>query len=327
MMTNSKFKNIVAIICAMVATLALASCGTKQVSGDTPLAVESESAVFNGSFKLLSWNIQDGMWCDQFNNYNNFVAYINEINPDVFCIQEAATHWDVDGKTLSHNKRYLPYADQKDKEAKWDNPAGWVELAERWGHKYVVMGPYLDNYPVVITSKYPIELVSRLRGNSQVKVSHGAVHAKVHFSDSYVVNLVNLHLQPSNVNNANTIRMNEVNFYMAETINSEAHYTEQNWLMMGDFNDGSGDDVDREVRKNSYYDLWAEMNNYTKSYIDYIFGTESMRKSLKSIDFLYGFAHMEKIMYSPNGVAINNGSGVWKYSDHYPVLAEFNIYE
>ena len=71
MMTNSKFKNIVAIICAMVATLALASCGTKQVSGDTPLAVESESAVFNGSFKLLSWNIQDGRWCDQFNNYNN----------------------------------------------------------------------------------------------------------------------------------------------------------------------------------------------------------------------------------------------------------------
>jgi hypothetical protein len=52
-----------------------------------------------------------------------------------------------------------------------------------------------------------------------------------------------------------------------------------------------------------------------------------MRKSLKSIDFLYGFAQMEKIMFSPNGVAINNGSGVWKYSDHYPLLAEFSLYE
>ena len=97
--------------------------------------------------------------------------------------------------------------------------------------------------------------------------------------------------------------------------------------MMGDFNDGSGDDVDREVRKNSYYDLWAEMNNYTKSYIDYIFGTESMRKSLKSIDFLYGFALMEHLTTSVNGVTLNSGSGVWKYSDHYPVLAEFSIYE
>jgi hypothetical protein len=69
------------------------------------------------------------------------------------------------------------------------------------------------------------------------------------------------------------------------------------------------------------------MNNYTKSYIDYIFGTESMRKSLKSIDFLYGFAHEEKLMYSVNGVLLNGGNGLWRYSDHYPVLAEFTIYE
>lgn len=325
-MTNSKLKDMVTIICVMVVTLAFASCDNKN-AGDTPLQVESESATFNGTFKLLSWNIQDGMWCDQNNNYDNFVAYINEINPDVFCIQEAAMHKDSDWRTLSHSLRYLPHSYQKeDKESRKD-PTGWIELAKRWGHQYVVMGPYKDNYPVVITSKYPLEVVSRLGGNARVNVSHGAIHARVRFSDNCVVNLVNLHLQPENIENANSFRMNEVNYYMAETINSEAHYTEQNWLMMGDFNDGSGGDVDQEVRKNSYYDLWAEMNNYTKSYIDYIFGTESMRKSLKSIDFLYGFAHVEKIMTSANGVAINNGSGVWKYSDHYPVVAEFTIYE
>lgn len=326
-MTNYKMRDIAAIICAMVATLAFAACGTKQVTGDTPLEVESESAKFNGTFKILSWNIQNGMWCDQFNNYDNFVAYINEINPDVFCVQEGANHWDIDGKSLSHKLRYLPHSYQKEDKDGVKEPKGWIELAKRWGHNYVVMGPYKDNYPVVITSKYPIELVQRLRGNDQVQVSHGAVHAKIHFSDSYVVNFVNLHLQPSNVDNANSFRLNEVNYYMAETINSDEHYQEQNWLMVGDFNDGSGDDVDREVRKNSYYDLWAEMNNYTKSYIDYIFGTESMRKSLKSIDFLYGFAHMEHLTTSVNGVTLNGGSGVWRYSDHYPVLAEFSIYE
>ena len=309
---------------AMMAATLLSACGTKLVEGDTPLKVESESAEFVNNFKLLSWNIQDGMWCDQFDDYVNFVAYINEINPDVFCIQEAASHWDIDGKNLSHYSRYLPYPDQKNVESKWDNPSGWVALAKRWGHEYVVMGPYKDNYPVVITSKYPIEIIERLRGDENTTVSHGALYAKVHFTDDISVNLVNLHLQPDNVANASNFRMNEINFYLSKTINSKEHYRDEHWLMMGDFNSNVGKNVDVEVRKNSYYDLWAEMNSYNKSYIDFIYGTESMRKSLKSIDFLYGFAHMDKIMYSPNGVAINNGVGVWKYSDHYPVLAEFS---
>ena len=312
---------------AMMAATLLSACGTKLVEGDTPLKVESESAEFVNNFKLLSWNIQDGMWCDQFDDYVHFVAYINEINPDIFCIQEAATHWDIDGKNLSHYLRYLPYPDQKNVESKWDNPSGWVALAKRWGHEYVVMGPYKDNYPVVITSKYPIEIIERLRGDENTTVSHGALYAKVHFTDDISVNLVNLHLQPDNIANASNFRMNEINFYLSKTINSKEHYRDEHWLMMGDFNSNVGKNVDVEVRKNSYYDLWAEMNSYSKSYIDFIYGTESMRKSLKSIDFLYGFAHMEKIMYSPNGVAINNGSGVWKYSDHYPVLAEFSLYE
>lgn len=312
---------------AMMAATLLSACGTKLVEGDTPLKVESESAEFVNNFKLLSWNIQDGMWCDQFDDYVNFVAYINEINPDVFCIQEAASHWDIDGKNLSHYSRYLPYPDQKNVESKWDNPSGWVALAKRWGHEYVVMGPYKDNYPVVITSKYPIEIIERLRGDENTTVSHGALYAKVHFTDDISVNLVNLHLQPDNIANASNFRMNEINFYLSKTINSKEHYRDEHWLMMGDFNSNVGKNVDVEVRKNSYYDLWAEMNSYNKSYIDFIYGTESMRKSLKSIDFLYGFAHMDKIMYSPNGVAINNGSGVWKYSDHYPVLAEFSLYE
>ena len=312
---------------AMMAATLLSACGTKLVEGDTPLKVESESAEFVNNFKLLSWNIQDGMWCDQFDDYVHFVAYINEINPDIFCIQEAASHWDIDGKNLSHYLRYLPYPDQKNVESKWDNPSGWVALAKRWGHEYVVMGPYKDNYPVVITSKYPIEIIERLRGDENTTVSHGALYAKVHFTDDISVNLVNLHLQPDNVANASNFRMNEINFYLSKTINSNEHYRDEHWLMMGDFNSNVGKNVDVEVRKNSYYDLWAEMNSYSKSYIDFIYGTESMRKSLKSIDFLYGFAHMEKIMYSPNGVAINNGSGVWKYSDHYPILAEFSLYE
>ena len=178
---------------------------------------------------------------------------------------------------------------------------------------------------MVITSKYPLEIIERLRGDENTPVSHGALHAKVHFTDDISVHLVNLHLKPDT--NAGSYRMNEINYYLSKTINSKEYYQDKNWLMMGDFNSNVNVAVDLEVRKNSYYDLWAEMNNYGKSYIDFIYGTESMRKALKSIDFLYGFAHTEKIMYSPNGVVINNGAGVWKYSDHYPVLAEFSLYE
>ena len=95
-----KFNDITAFIVAMIAMFMSASCDVKQISGDTPLGVEAESAQLKGSFKLLSWNIQDGMWCDQFNNYDEFVAYVNGFAPDIFCIQEAATHWDIDGKNF-----------------------------------------------------------------------------------------------------------------------------------------------------------------------------------------------------------------------------------
>ena len=125
---SSNIKHMAVVFGAMMAATLLSACGTKLVEGDTPLKVESESAEFVNNFKLLSWNIQDGMWCDQFDDYVNFVAYINEINPDVFCIQEAASHWDIDGKNLSHYSRYLPYPDQKNVESKWDNPSGWVAL-------------------------------------------------------------------------------------------------------------------------------------------------------------------------------------------------------
>ena len=321
-----KFNDITAFIVAMTAAFMSASCDVKQISGDTPLGVETESAQYKGSFKLLSWNIQDGMWCDQFNNYDDFVAYVNGFAPDIFCIQEGATHWDIDGKNLPDAQRILPYAGNRDKTGQ-TSPTGWIELAKRWGHDYVAMGPYKDNYPVIVTSKYPLEVVQRMAGNDETQVSHGAVHVKVTPIEGFEINLVNLHLVPNVVENPENYRLNEINYYLSQTINSQEHYQEPNWIMVGDFNDKADGKIDTEIRKNSYYDLWAEMNNYTGSYIDYIFGTESMRMSLKSIGFQYGFAKMEKLEKSVNGVELNGGKGLWKYSDHYPVLAEFSIYE
>ena len=323
---KTKFTSIVASVFVMSISYMCLSCQTKFVSGDTPLGVESESAQLKGTFKVLSWNIQDGMWCDQFNDYNAFVAYVNEFQPDIFCIQEGATHWDEDGKNLWSGWRILPYAGSKDATGQTE-PTGWKNLAKRWGHDYVVMGPYKDNYPVIITSKFPLEMIQRLAGDENTEVSHGAVHVRVSPIEGFSVDIVNLHLKPDIDDQAGKYRLSEIEYYMSKTINSSDHYQRLNWLMTGDFNSKADKDVDVLVRKNSYYDLWSEMNNYTGTHIDFIYGTKSMRMSLKSIDFQYGFARTEKLMQSVNGVELNSGKGLWKYSDHYPVLAEFSIYE
>ncbi|MBO7589408.1 MAG: endonuclease/exonuclease/phosphatase family protein [Bacteroidaceae bacterium] len=41
--------------------------------------------------KLISWNIQDGMWSDQANNYDNFVEFLKTTDPDVCVFCEAKT--------------------------------------------------------------------------------------------------------------------------------------------------------------------------------------------------------------------------------------------
>ena len=321
-----KFTSIVASAFVMAMSFICPSCQTKYVSGDTPLGVESESAQLKGSFKVLSWNIQDGMWCDQFNNYDAFVAYVKEFDPDIFCIQEGATHWNEDGQNLLQVKRILPYAGLRDPSGLTE-PQGWIDLAKRWGHDYVVMGPYKDNYPVVITSKFPLTAIQRLAGDEETEVSHGAVHVSVTPVEGFPVHIVNLHLKPDTDDQAAKYRLSEIEYYMSKTINSPEYYQNLNWLMTGDFNSKADKEIDVLVRKNSYYDLWSEMNNYTGTHIDFIYGTKSMRMSLKSIAFLYGFARTEKLMQSINGVELNAGKGLWKYSDHYPVLAEFSIYE
>ena len=33
--------------------------------------------------KILYWNIQNGMWSDQGNNYDNFVAWVKKYEPDI----------------------------------------------------------------------------------------------------------------------------------------------------------------------------------------------------------------------------------------------------
>ena len=46
--------------------------------------------------KVLYWNIQNGMWSDQGNNYDNFVAFVKDLDPDICVWAEAESRYVTD---------------------------------------------------------------------------------------------------------------------------------------------------------------------------------------------------------------------------------------
>ena len=100
--------------------------------------------------RLLYWNIQNGMWSDQSNGYDNFVAWVKGYDPDVCVWCEAQSIYKSGtAERVDSVDRYLT--------------ANWGELAARYGHKYWYVGGHRDNFPQVVTSKYPIENVRRCK--------------------------------------------------------------------------------------------------------------------------------------------------------------------
>jgi endonuclease/exonuclease/phosphatase family metal-dependent hydrolase len=127
--------------------------------------------------KLISWNIQDGMWSDQANNYDNFVEFLKTTDPDICVFCEA--------KTTHLESGQEPYL-----------PAGWENVAARYGHPYVYLALEQDNSPQVITSKHPINNVKRIAGNgSDTIVGHGAGWVQIEM-DGLTYNIVCMHAMP-----------------------------------------------------------------------------------------------------------------------------------
>ena len=119
------------------------------------------------SMRLLDWNIQNGMWVGQNDNYDRFVNWVKEQDPDICVWCEAQSIWLTDSdQAMPEEDRYLA-----------DN---WGELAARYGHAYWGIGGHRDNYPQVITSKYPIRYVAQIVGEEPDRVvTHGAGWATV----------------------------------------------------------------------------------------------------------------------------------------------------
>ena len=61
--------------------------------------------------KVLYWNIQNGMWHDQGNNYDGFVAYVRSLDPDICIWAEAESRY-LTGtavKMQMPEDQYLPW--------------------------------------------------------------------------------------------------------------------------------------------------------------------------------------------------------------------------
>ena len=297
----------------------------------------------DADFRLLYWNIQNGMWDGQPDNYDRFVGWVKAQKPDVCVWCEASTIYkDGTDDEMEKSERYLP--------------EHWDELARRYDHKYVFLGGWRDDYPQVITSRYPIEEVARITGNADTLVSHGAGWARVKVHGK-TLNLVTLHTWPhafayrvpvedrersKAAHEGDYYRRTEMQFVCEHTIGTipAEEASSQYWMMMGDFNSRSR--VDNWVYHYPEDDTRLLVHDYIKAgtpYLDMVherhpndFYTTTGGRS--RIDYIYCTKPVldcvvsEQIVSDQYTTPVRNPqkiSNFWHPSDHRPIIVDLRL--
>lgn len=304
-----------------------------------PLTASSKG----NNVRVLYWNIQNGMWSDQENNYDNFVEYVKSFDPDICVWAECKSHY------KSHSVEKFP------DDGSLYLPAHWAELAARYGHKYVYVGGERDFYPQAVTSKYPIKNVARILGEEpDMIVSHGAGWCRVTVKGK-TFNIVTVHTWPqkyglnvpedkrqesSRNHEGDRFRRTEMEYICQHTILTEPKAESQYWMMLGDFNSRARVDNyhykypendtrflvhDYITSSTPYFDVVAEMypGDFQKTHIngariDYVYCTQPLYSHVKEVKVLRdGWAANIK---DPQGL-----SNFCHPSDHYPILIDFSF--
>ena len=305
------------------------------------LVLTTTSARRSSNFRLLYWNIQNGMWNGQSDHYDRFVNWVKAQRPDVCVWCEASTiYYEGTDKVMPKEERYLP--------------EHWAELARRYGHKYVFLGGWRDDYPQVVTSRYPIEEVSRITGNADTLVSHGAGWArlKVH---GKTLNIVTLHTWPQaygfNVppedrersraaREGDTYRRTEMEYICRHTIGTVPDARDQYWMMMGDFNSRSR--VDNWVYHYPEDDSRLLVHDYIRSELPYLdlvherhpndFYTTTGGRA--RIDYVYCTRPLlycvveDRIVSDEYTTPVRNPQNIsnfWHPSDHRPIIVDLSL--
>ena len=297
---------------------------------------EVPSSQTGDRLKIIVWNIQNGMWSDQGNNYDNFVSWVKSYDPDVCIWCESRTNYQTGKQTaMPDGKVYLP--------------DGWGELSGRYGHKYWSKGGHRDKFPQVITSRYPIKTVSRIVGNgADSVVTHGAGHFKIRYKEQDI-NLVSLHTWPQKyaygisasqqeadkaVNGGDYYRLKEITYICEHTIMKASDPQNEWWLMAGDFNAQSS--LDNDTYRYELPDTRFLVHDYVLEntpYKDVI--KEKYRNEFKTttsgtsrIDFIYcSPAMMSRVIHADvvrdywTGSIVKDNKTSFKHpSDHRPLM-------
>lgn len=283
----------------LLALCAATSCEDGGEQGEY-LRAEPEEELAVDTLRLISYNILEGMKLDQTAGKTELAAWVRSMNPDILALQEA-------------NKFTQESLER---------------LAASYGHPYVVTNIKKgDNYPVALTSKYPVEVIAKITEG----VSHGAIHVRIRG-----VNIVVLHLWPhatgsNGYADGNSYRMAEITAFLDGTL--KAHSGEVRWLMMGDFNSvspldaddlpggvGLNYDVHTKVLGSGYHDLMCSYRGY---FIPSCPTAAFAGGNDTRIDFIYGSSAMLSDMTCVETVRDDFTD---TRSDHYPLLTEFRVY-
>lgn len=321
-MTIKRFIRILTTAAFMVAVVTL--CGCKR----------------NTSLRVLYWNFQNGMWADEPNNYDNFVEWVKQYDPDVCIWCEAQTIYETGtNKGCKAEERYLV-----------DN---WGELAARFGHQYWAKGGHRDNYPQVITSKLPIETIEQIIGEEPDNVvTHGAGHFRVEFNGKEV-NIVTLHTWPQRhafrakdieasraENGGDYYRRMEMEYICKHTIIEQENAENEMWLMAGDFNSRTRKDNhfykydenstaflvhDYILQNTPYIDIIGERykgefhtTTQGNARIDFVYCTQPLYERI--VD-----AYVVRDDYTSTNARLDEATNFYFPSDHLPILVDFEI--
>lgn len=341
--------NILKLFFLSVFLAAVAVCCVV-VSGSSVHTDSQKPRHKNGTLRVLYWNIQNGMWAGQPDHYQAFVDWINAWNPDICIFDEGAQiYYTGTNDHMPNDERYLP--------------SHWNELCSRWGHQYSVVTPRrpststpgkLTNYPQVITSRFPIDSVTIVRGNKPdtVIVNYSGwyqLHVK---GVNKPLNIVTLHLkvgkygyavpkerrQESSDNyEGEQHRIKELTCILDHTVRKSKNPDKELWIMAGDYNSYS--------RKDNYVYGWNteslafQTQDYMLSHSPFIDlftarHPDDFQPTCGNlrIDYMYVSKPMLNacidVYQKPDSYTRREPSGVDKFyipSDHYPIVADFKI--
>ena len=304
------------------------------------------------TLRVLYWNIQNGMWAGQQENYKQFVEWIKSYDPDIciFC-EGAQIYYDGTHEHMPNEDRYLP--------------EHWDELCARWGHEYVRVNPRrpststpygLTNYPCLVTSRYPIDSIAIVKGSQpdSVVVNYSGWYQINVPGPQKPLNIVTVHLKhgkygrgvPPEQRQASAdryegdlYRARELTCILNGTVRKTTNPDKELWIMAGDYNSYSRKDnghykwnnaspgftaQDYMIFQSPFYDLVKECypDDFFPSCgnlrIDYMYVSKPMLKACEDV-------YAEPDNYTRRVKDPTGATSFFIPSDHYPIIADFKL--